>query len=245
LRIERKQQAGLLEAFANRGHVVVEPAVRQAEPRTGGGIVEPGAPRMALAIARLDHAAGEDPGTAVVVATFGAAQLQVRLIRAVHFAWPLRKRPGAGKQFSERISVGRARNNDVVLRHESVSKFHAWIARDESDAYYVADASSRNGTSLNGASVGSKAGFDLTLSFGSAGRLESTVPEPPRYEGKRYASVRAALADGPKYFEELMTATGSDDGREIVLALEALSKYGVLEQDPDDGRYSFLNSDSA
>lgn len=96
--------------------------------------------------------------------------------------------------------------------------------------------------SLNGAPVGAKAGFDLTLSFGSAGRLESTVPEPPRYEGKRDVSVQAALADGPKYFEELMAATGSDDGREIVLALEALRGDGVLQRDPDDGRYRLVSS---
>ena len=94
--------------------------------------------------------------------------------------------------------------------------------------------------SLEGAPVGAKAGFDLTLPFGSAGRLESTVPEPPRYEGKRCASVRAALAEGPRYFEELMAATGSDDGREIVLALEALREEGVIEQDSNDGRYRLL-----
>ena len=99
--------------------------------------------------------------------------------------------------------------------------------------------------SLNGAPVGAKAGFDLTLPFGSAGRLESTVPEPPRYEGKRHASVRAALADGPKYFEELMAATGSDDGREIVLVLEALRGEGVVEQDRDDGRYRLVKSAGA
>ena len=96
--------------------------------------------------------------------------------------------------------------------------------------------------SLYGASVGAKAGFDLTLQFGSAGRLESTVPEPARYEGKRYASVREALASGPKYFEELMAATGTDDGREIVVELEALGGDGVLDRDKSDGRYMLLNS---
>jgi hypothetical protein len=84
--------------------------------------------------------------------SFGPQQLQVRLIRALHFAVPLRKRAG-GKSFTERISIGRARNNDVVLRHESVSKFHAWIGRDEDDAYYVADGGSRNGTKWNGGRV--------------------------------------------------------------------------------------------
>ena len=61
------------------------------------------------------------------------------------------------------------------------------------------------------------------------------MPEPPHYTGKRFASVAAALADGPKYFEELMAAVGSRDGREIVLALDALRGSG-LDRD-DRGRY--------
>jgi hypothetical protein len=85
--------------------------------------------------------------------SFGADQLTVRLIRAPHFIVLLGKRADAGKAFTERVSVGRARNNDVVLRHESVSKFHAWFVRDEGDVYYVADASSHNGTTLNGTSL--------------------------------------------------------------------------------------------
>jgi UbiD family decarboxylase len=91
--------------------------------------------------------------------------------------------------------------------------------------------------SLAGASVGSKAGFDLTLPFGSGGTMESIVPETPRYPGRRFESVRTALADGPKYFEELMAAMGSDDGREIVLALEALRQDGLLARETDKGRY--------
>ena len=62
------------------------------------------------------------------------------------------------------------------------------------------------------------------------------VPEPPRFEGKRFASVAAALADGPKYFEELMTAVGSRDGREIVRELEALRARNALDRD-GEGRY--------
>jgi hypothetical protein len=83
-------------------------------------------------------------------ALFGAAQLAIRLVRALHFAVPVRKRPEAGKSFSERVSVGRARNNDVVFRHESVSKFHAWLRCDEEGVFYVGDAASRNGTRVNG-----------------------------------------------------------------------------------------------
>jgi len=76
--------------------------------------------------------------------------LLVRLVRAPHVVVALGKRPGAGSAFSERVGVGRARNSDVVLRHASVSKFHAWFTRDEENQYFVTDASSRNGTWRNG-----------------------------------------------------------------------------------------------
>ena len=63
------------------------------------------------------------------------------------------------------------------------------------------------------------------------------MPAPPRYEGTRHASVRAALAAGPMYFEELMAAAGSEDGRDIVLELEALRAEGALAREADTGRY--------
>jgi 3-polyprenyl-4-hydroxybenzoate decarboxylase len=91
--------------------------------------------------------------------------------------------------------------------------------------------------SLRGARTGAKAGFDLTLPAGEARGIESTIPEPPRLEGRRFASVEAALADGPKRFEELMAALASRDGREAVLALEALREAGRLARD-EDGRYA-------
>jgi UbiD family decarboxylase len=90
--------------------------------------------------------------------------------------------------------------------------------------------------------VGAKAGFDLTWPFGTGTRLETRIPEPPRFAGKRFASIEAALADGPKYFEQLMTAVGSRDGREIVRALEALRTREALDRD-GEGRY-FMTGDA-
>jgi hypothetical protein len=57
-----------------------------------------------------------------------------------------------------RISVGRAANNDVVIRHSSVSKLHAHFtsdarlsqAGDAPMSVRITDVGSRNGTYLNG-----------------------------------------------------------------------------------------------
>jgi 2,5-furandicarboxylate decarboxylase 1 len=90
--------------------------------------------------------------------------------------------------------------------------------------------------SLASGKTGAKAGFDLTWPFGSAGRLETRVPAPPRFAGERFASIEAALAHGPKSFEQLMSAVGSRDGREIVRLLEGLRANAKLERDAE-GRY--------
>jgi 2,5-furandicarboxylate decarboxylase 1 len=94
--------------------------------------------------------------------------------------------------------------------------------------------------SITAGRVGAKAGYDLTWPFGTGTRLETRIPEPPRFVGRRFPSVEAALADGPKYFEELMTAVGSRDGREIVRDLEALRSGAALDRD-GEGRY-FIGS---
>ncbi len=95
--------------------------------------------------------------------------------------------------------------------------------------------------SITAGRVGSKAGFDLTWPFGTGNRLETRVPEPPRFEGRRFASVKDALRDGPKHFEELMTAVGSRDGREIVRELNALRASPGLDRD-NEGRYVIQGS---
>ncbi len=53
---------------------------------------------------------------------------------------------------------------------------------------------------------------------------------------QRFTSLEAALSEGPKSFEQLMSALGSRDGREIVRALEGLRAKVVLERDTE-GRY--------
>jgi hypothetical protein len=86
-------------------------------------------------------------------AVFGGSQVGALLLKSPYFVAPLKKRAIAGKPFADRISVGRARNNDIVLRDASISKFHAWFECDDDDAYYLGDARSKNTTSVNGALV--------------------------------------------------------------------------------------------
>jgi 2,5-furandicarboxylate decarboxylase 1 len=91
--------------------------------------------------------------------------------------------------------------------------------------------------SLGGARTGSKLGFDCTIPFGKADALEFSVPTPPvPKKTTSHKTAADALAAGPASFLELMAATGSKDGREIVRELDALytaRRLGRL----DDGRY--------
>jgi hypothetical protein len=63
-----------------------------------------------------------------------------------------------------RISVGRAPNNDVVVRHASISKLHAHLVPTDADpeaihplAVTLMDVGSRNGTWINGVQVAADA----------------------------------------------------------------------------------------
>jgi hypothetical protein len=84
---------------------------------------------------------------------FSGPELARRLARTVHIAVPLHKRAAASNVFLERISVGRARTNDIVLRHHSVSKFQAWFEKDEDDRFLLAGGKATNPTQMNGIEV--------------------------------------------------------------------------------------------
>src|SRR5688572_18873132 len=55
--------------------------------------------------------------------------------------------------FPNMISVGRTRNNDIVISDVSVSKFHAFFTRGKDGGLYLQDSGSRNGTLLGGVAV--------------------------------------------------------------------------------------------
>ncbi len=90
--------------------------------------------------------------------------------------------------FGDKISVGRSPNNDIVLSHMSVSKFHAYItASDVRFEFSVYDVDSRNGTQINSLPIqpmkkveirhGDKVSFggEITFLFLSAADLYSRL----------------------------------------------------------------------
>jgi pSer/pThr/pTyr-binding forkhead associated (FHA) protein len=75
--------------------------------------------------------------------------LRARLAMSPHYLIRLRKRAEAEAAYADRVSVGRAVSADVVLRHQSVSKSHAYF-RLEGHIWQLSDAASKNGSQLNG-----------------------------------------------------------------------------------------------
>lgn len=79
-----------------------------------------------------------------------AAIVREQLGLGKHYVVPLRKRESADRISHDRVTVGRATNNDIVLRDGSVSKLHAWFSLHEEREFSLADADSTNHTAVNG-----------------------------------------------------------------------------------------------
>lgn len=90
--------------------------------------------------------------------------------------------------------------------------------------------------SLQGNPTGAKTGFDLTFPLGWKSIKELHVPLPPRLGPSRKLTVLAALEQGPQSFRDLMEATGSRDGREVVRELDIIRKEHGLAR-ASDGRH--------
>ena len=68
-------------------------------------------------------------------------------------AFPVQKNPKVQNPWTDRISVGRARNNDIFIRDSSVSKLHCYFTTMNRELT-LHDAGSRNGTMVNSENTG-------------------------------------------------------------------------------------------
>lgn len=69
------------------------------------------------------------------------------LVRGVLRVVPLVK--SENNPYADRLSIGRTRNCDIVLRDGSVSKLHAHVRLEPSGACAIVDLGSHNGTKVN------------------------------------------------------------------------------------------------
>ena len=91
--------------------------------------------------------------------------------------------------------------------------------------------------SLQGRRTGAKAGFDCTKPFGRDGQIPLTRSAAKVFKGPaRFQTVEQALGASPMFYADIVEAIGSQDGREVASALDALRQTGKLGRDRD-GRY--------
>jgi UbiD family decarboxylase len=91
--------------------------------------------------------------------------------------------------------------------------------------------------SLDGRRTGAKAGFDCTRPVGREGQIPWTRCAAKVFkERPRGTTVEQALESGPLFYSQIVESLGSDDGREVACALDALRQQGKLSRDRD-GRY--------
>jgi len=101
----------------------------------------------------------------------------------------VRKREG--NPFPDRISVGRAKNCDVVLRFPSVSKLHAhFVVKAGDPVFRLVDQQSANGTKVSGKLIA--AGDVVAVSQGDVIRFG--VVDLEFVDAGRFFSILSALA---------------------------------------------------
>lgn len=91
--------------------------------------------------------------------------------------------------------------------------------------------------SLKGRRTGAKSGFDCTKEFGRGDDITLTRCAAKQFSGPaRFQTVEQALEAGPLFYSHLVESLGSEDGREVAMALDGLRNSGKLGRDRD-GRY--------
>ena len=97
--------------------------------------------------------------------------------------------------------------------------------------------------SLNGRRIGAKAGFDCTRPIGRADEIPLTRSAAKVFKGPaRFQTVEQALTASPMFYADVVESVGSDDGREVAAALDALRAAGKLGRDKN-GKYYLAKSE--
>ena len=102
----------------------------------------------------------------------------------------LRKRPGANA-FDQMITIGRAKNNDLVVEGQGISKFHGYVMMADSQAS-LTDAGSKNGTTVGGKRLEPRVKVDLAAGDRiTLGSIKAVFFTPEMF----YDYLREVIAD--------------------------------------------------
>lgn len=137
-------------------------------------------------------------------------------------------------------SIGKSRANDVVLPLDSVSRFHAVIAKKRSD-WVITDTFSKNGIQVNGKQVDGKAVIadgdiitigSVPLKFLCAEAISSvsksqirTAARTGNTRGVAYAVLVDVKSHKPVYLKKKDVLIGRGDDADIQLASQTVSAH--------------------
>lgn len=120
-----------------------------------------------------------------------------------------------GNAFSSMITLGRAVNNDLVLPHPGISKFHAYFRQGPNGEWLLRDANSLNGTRVDGVRL--PGDRDQVLRPGSVLRLADAVTCEFLPPGELFARLHAEQPLSQRARELVaqaaLPATPADNGR--------------------------------
>jgi hypothetical protein len=114
---------------------------------------------------------------------------------SLYLVFPIRKTERS--PIARFYAVGQTRNNDIVIRDVSVSKFHAFFEDDGKGGFLLQDARSTNGTFVNGERV-PRQGQGAPVPVGSGDQI-------------RFGDVVLSFVDAER-FRELLRRVFNVDG---------------------------------
>lgn len=114
--------------------------------------------------------------------------------------------------FQERLTVGRAPGNDLVLRHPRISTHHAVLERT-TKGWRIADLGSRNGTSVDGKRVRStrslRVGHELRFGGISGWRVEALCEPGSQDDAVAFVDNLASHRRVPVRSDRFLIGTGA------------------------------------
>lgn len=139
--------------------------------RHGSSKTTPHAPmrtaRAAFAEAEITGAGLDPPGDDA------SAMMSESTGEILIIALPIKRQASSEHPF---VGIGRLEGCDIAIFDETVSKFHAYVKEQPAGTWFLQDAKSRNGTTVEGKPVAQRgAGPPTTLAFGQVVRFGSVT----------------------------------------------------------------------